>query len=236
MPDGVIPVPPDQIRPGQLGVVLLGRVIIGDIAATLVDLTVRGMLGVEEHGEGDQAGWLLHSETTGAQRETLLSYERTLLNAASDGARPASIQSLTPRMPQVLDRAREEIVHDAVSNGWLHRFHHDQRTDAGEQLAKRIRRFQRDLRKLAAGQGRNALTGRLLPFALHFGMVERDQLTLVKFAHAWAAASASIPGWQQPAPGRPNFDQPDAVAKPTIDEQIMDPNVGMGVWLTDWGT
>ncbi len=170
MPDGAIPVPPDGIRPGQLGVVLLGRVIIGDIAATLIDLSARGMLAVEEY-EGDQAGWLLRPEATAQQRATLLSHERTLLSAASDGAQPATIQSLTPRMAQVLSRAREEIVHDAVSNGWLHRFHHGQRTDAGERLAMRIRRFQRDLRQLATDQGQNALAGQLLPFALHFGMV-----------------------------------------------------------------
>ena len=131
MPDGVIPVPPDGIRPGQLGVVLLGRVIIGDIAATLVDLSARGMLAVEEHDEGGQAGWLLRPEATAQQRATLLSYEATLLSAVSDGAQPATIQSLAPRMPQVLSRAREEIVHEAVSNGWLHRFHDGQRTGAG---------------------------------------------------------------------------------------------------------
>jgi hypothetical protein len=233
MPDGVIPVPPDGIRPGQLGVVLLGRVIIGDIAATLIDLSARGMLAVEEHDEGGQAGWLLRPEATAQQRATLLSYEATLLSAASDDAQPATIQSLAPRMPRVLSRAREEIVHETVSNGWLHRFRHGQRTEAGERLAKRIRRFQHDLRKLATDQGENALAGQLLPFALHFGMVERDQLILVKFAHAWVAASASIPGWHQPDPVRPRFDEPDAVAKPTIDEQIMDPYVGLGVWLSD---
>jgi hypothetical protein len=139
-------------------------------------------------------------------------------------------------MPQTLGEARDQIMHDAVSNGWLHRFRHDQRTDAGEQLATRIRRFQRDLRRLAADQGEDALADRLLPFALHFGMVERDQLTLVKFAHAWVGEFANVPGWQQPAADRPNRDEPDAVAKPTIDEQIMDPHVGAGIWLTSWGT
>lgn len=236
MPNGVVPVPPDGIRPGQLGVVMLGRVIIGDIATTLVDLTVRGMLAVEEQEQHGQAGWLLGAGRTGHQQDTLLTYEKTLLTAVSDGSLPVTMQSLAPRMPEVLARARDEIMHDAVSNGWLHRFHHEQRTDAGEQLAMRIRRFQRDLRRFATDQGKDALTSRLLPYALHFGLLERDQPTLVKFAHAWVAAFASLPGWHQPDPSPPNLDQPDAVAKPTIDEQMMDPYVGMGIGLTGWGT
>jgi hypothetical protein len=36
----------DGLRPGQLGVVLLGRVIIGDIAATLAGLAYREVLPV----------------------------------------------------------------------------------------------------------------------------------------------------------------------------------------------
>ena len=42
------PLPPDGLRPGQLGVVLLGRVIVGDIAATLVDLAGREIVQVAE--------------------------------------------------------------------------------------------------------------------------------------------------------------------------------------------
>jgi hypothetical protein len=236
MPDGVVPVPPDRIRPGQLGVVMLGRVIIGDIATTLVDLSVRGMLAVEEQEQHGQAGWLVGAGRTGHQPDALLAYEQTLLAAVSEGNQPVTVQSLAPRMPQVLAHARDEIMQDAVSNGWLHWFHHDQRTDSGDQLAMRIRRFQRDLRKFATDQGKDAVTGRLLPFALHFGMLDRDQTILVKFAHAWVAAFASLPAWHQPDPSRPNLDQADAVAKPTIDEQMMDPYVAMGIRLTGWGT
>jgi hypothetical protein len=42
------PLPPDGLRSGQLGVVLLGRVIVGDIAATLVDLAGREIVQVAE--------------------------------------------------------------------------------------------------------------------------------------------------------------------------------------------
>jgi hypothetical protein len=35
--DGLVPRPPDGMCPGRLGVVILGRVIIGDIAGTLAE-------------------------------------------------------------------------------------------------------------------------------------------------------------------------------------------------------
>lgn len=55
-------------------------------------------------------------------------------------------------------------MHDALRHGWLRRLHHDQRTETGEQLAGRIRRFQGNLRReLAAGPGEDVLTGPLLP-------------------------------------------------------------------------
>ena len=37
---------PGGVRPGQVSILLLGRVIIGDIAVTLVDLARRGLLTV----------------------------------------------------------------------------------------------------------------------------------------------------------------------------------------------
>jgi len=232
----VIPVPPDRVRPGQLGAVMLGRVIIGDIAATVVDLSARGLLAVEERNDSGQSEWFLHIKATGRQVAALLPYESGLLTTVSDSGQSATIHSLAPRMPSALDSARDAIVHDAVERGWLHHFHRGQRTEAGEQLALRIRRFQRDLRTLATEQGQAALIGPLLPYALHFGMVDRDQLPLVRFAHAWVTAFAGLPGWHQPPASKPDFDEPDAVDKPTIDEQMMDPNVGMGIWLTGWGT
>jgi hypothetical protein len=162
---------------------VLGRVIIGDIAVTLVDLSVRGLLDIEERA-GSQGGWLLRPQAAGPKRDS------------------------------------------------LHRIHHGQRTDAGEQMVTRIRRFQRDLRALVTEQGQNALAGELLPYALHFGMADRDQLPLVKFAHTWVDAFAGLPGWHQPPPSPPDFNEPDAVSKPSIDEQMMDPTVGMALWVT----
>jgi hypothetical protein len=40
--------PPENLRPAQLGIVLLGRVILGHIGATLADLGQRGLIRIDE--------------------------------------------------------------------------------------------------------------------------------------------------------------------------------------------
>lgn len=180
-----LPVPPAGIRVGQLGVVILRRVIIGDVAATLVDLSIRRLLRVEEH-DREPGGWLvnpLYATAPRHRRESLLGYERALLDGLSQGGTAASVASLAPAMPRVLQRRRAALVHDAVHHGWLRRLHPDQRTDAGEQLASRIRSFQHGLRRAAAEQGADTLTGPLLPYALRFAVIRGDQHPLARFAH-----------------------------------------------------
>ena len=73
--------PPEDLRPAQLGIVLLGRVILGHISATLVDLAQRGFLRIEAiPGDGDP-DWLLTSlRDQAAGRSVLLRFEATLLD------------------------------------------------------------------------------------------------------------------------------------------------------------
>jgi hypothetical protein len=99
-----LPAPPDGIRPGQFGVVTLRRVIIGDIAATLVDPSIRRLLRIEEH-DGEPDGWLvvpLHAIASRHRQDSLLRYEQTLLDGLSQGGAAASLASLAPQMPRVL--------------------------------------------------------------------------------------------------------------------------------------
>jgi hypothetical protein len=231
----VTPRPPDGLRPGQIGVVMIGRVIIGDIAATLADLSIRQLLQVEETGAGDSNDWLVSPLLASAphyRAESLSGYERTLLEGLAAHGSAVRLRTLGRG---VLDRTRGELIGDAVHRGWLHRLHHDQRTEAAEELARRVRAFQRDLRRLKAQGNAEALAGELLPYALHFGMAGQDTPALARFAHAFTAAFASLDGWHPSAPRRPDFGGlDDAVSKPSIDEQIMSPTVGMGVWLTGW--
>jgi hypothetical protein len=209
--DGLVPQPPDNMRPGQAGVVMLGRVIIGDVAVTLVDLAVRRFLAVQERGdthgpEDARPDWSLTAvQATGLarRRESLFGYERTLLDAVTDGGQTTT-SSLSTRMPQILAETRRQILRDAVHRGWLRHIHHDQRTAEGEQLAARIRNFHNLLRQFAMSQGDEALAGPLLPYAMHFGLVHGDDLPLVRFAHHWVRTFSVLPGWHQEVPKAPD--------------------------------
>ena len=189
---------------------MLGRVIIGDVAVTLVDLAVRRFLAVQERGgsDGPEGGpnWSMaavQAPGLAHRRESLIGYERTLLDAVT-GVGQTTTSSLATRMPQILAETRREIVRDAVHRGWLRHIHRDQRTAEGEQLAARIRTFHSRLRQFAVSQGEDAVAGPLLPYAMHFGLVHRDDLPLVPFARHWVRTFSVLPGWHQEVPRAPD--------------------------------
>ena len=93
-----------------------------------------------------------------------------------------------------------------VAQGWVRRLRHDQRTPKGEELARHVRSFQRELRKFKSGEGAEAAGGTLLPFALRFGFVSGDQLPLVRFAHDWVRTFGDLPGWRPVQPARAAYD------------------------------
>jgi hypothetical protein len=183
-----VPVPPEGLRPGQLGVVAIGRVIIGDVAATLVDLALRHQLRIDEDTTAADAGWLLTPATGSRSSDSIADYEQVLLEGIAGAGKTGSLS----------------------------------------------RAFQRDLRHLKSAEGPQAFNGRLLPYALHFGLTDPDQDLLVRFAHAFTATFADLPGWKPPDHTRPPIELSEVLQKPSIDEQIMDPWVQAGVWLTGW--
>jgi hypothetical protein len=215
--DGAL-LPPDGLRPGQLGVVLLGRVIIGDIAATLVDLASREIVQVAE--DQDAGGWLLGVPSAAApgSRDRLLGYEKALVRGLPADRR-AGIEELAGTYRAAMDRARARLIADAMRRGWLKRLSRE-RTERGEELARRVRSFQRDLRRLRAEQGEVALAGGLLPYALHFGLVRSADQPLARFAGAWVTACAVLPGWRRAEPRRRRCGDVPA-SKPSVDEQMM---------------
>ena len=220
-------VPPGGLRPGQLGVVLLGRVIVGDVAATLVDLACREIVQVaEDHESG---AWLLgaspaaardrRQRLVGSEPDGLLGHEKALLSGlAAD--RLVGIEELARNYGKAMARARAALIRDAVRRGWLRRLNRDQRPRQAEELALRIRSFQRELRRLRSEHGESAFNGRLLPFALHFGLVHSGQLPLARFGRVCVRALAELPGWGHTGVRRRRFDGVPS-ARRSIDEDIM---------------
>ena len=95
-----VPAPPGGLRPGQLGVVMLGRVIMGDMAVTLVDLAIRELVRVEQAPDGGDGGWQLTPLLAGAprqQRESLLEYEHKLLEGLADCGPASSLPALAAK-------------------------------------------------------------------------------------------------------------------------------------------
>jgi len=74
---GRIPAPPGALRPAQLGVVLIGRVLPIHIGATVVDLASRGFLSMQIAAD-DSSSWRL--TISDRRPEDLLDCERTLLH------------------------------------------------------------------------------------------------------------------------------------------------------------
>jgi hypothetical protein len=196
-----VPAAVEGLRAGQTGVVVLGRVIMGDIAVTLVDLAWRELLTVEETADGGD--WLLTvvaGTVTRQRNRALLGYEQRLLDGLSEDGAESRLSSLADRFGKVLDETRRVLIRDAAHQGWLRHLHHDQRTAKGEELAGHVRSFRRDLRRLVAEGNQTVLSGQLLPYALRFGLLSDGQEPLVGFAHAWARAFADLPGWAPPKP------------------------------------
>lgn len=180
---GLSPASPGGLRPAQLGVVLVGRVLLSHIGATVVDLASRGFIRMETAGD-DGTDWLL----TGldGEAEELLDYERTLLRGLFGRQATIGLKHLTVWAVPVLEKVRAEIVRDAIDRGWLgpgmgrwfavtrgQRRRHDQnpgkRTKPGEELLKDVKAFKRDLRA-RAGAGESRTLTRLAPYAMIFGL------------------------------------------------------------------
>ena len=199
---------PQGLRPGMLGLLLVRRVIMGDIAATIVDLAEQGLVAVDE----TDSGWsvrVVPTRTPVKRQQALLAYERQLLAELplSAAGQPApALPALAATLGPGLDRVRTEIVREAVHRGWVHRWSHDQLTDGGERLVTQVSAFERRLRELSADGGAGQLSGALLPYGLCFHLVSRDQIPLAAFAADWAEAFTDLPGWRPPGYKRPERD------------------------------
>jgi hypothetical protein len=159
-------IPPGGLRPAQLGIVFVGRVVLGHLSATIADLAHRGVLTVAE-APGDD--WLLTDLRGRSPADpALLPFEKTLLSGLFARQPEVTLSSPGPDLIDALDWTRRSLRRDAVRRGWLRRLRHGQRTPHGEQLLTQIREFRRELRALAASGGLELQPG-LVPYAMIFG-------------------------------------------------------------------
>lgn len=204
------PTPPGGLRPAQMGVVLLGRVILGHAAVTLVDLAQRGFLRADEMGQGAPSDWQIEIATRSLPDGSsgLLSFEEALLGHLVRGTDRSLLSELTGQLAPALQRFKKDLIRDAAHHGRLRRLHRHERTPEGEQLAQGIRSFRAALRHLKASGGEDALDS-YLPYALMFGLESRDRLPYERFVRSWVQACAGLPGWQPNKHGRPRSCDPD---------------------------
>jgi hypothetical protein len=163
--------PPGELRPAQLGLMLVGRVLLGHIGATVADLAARGYLRMEVAA----SDWVLTDERPPGSADDILldsaddvplDYELELLDGLFDGRGAVALSDLGDPFVGTLDRVRHQLIRDAVRNGRLSRWG-NRRTRRGEQLLAATGQFRGRLRA-AAGAG--SLPSPLEPYAMAFGL------------------------------------------------------------------
>jgi len=112
--------PPDGVRPGEMGTLIDERANVLDVSATIVDLAVRGLLTIEEipkHGLFGKPDWTLRR--TKAADESLLPYERTLLDGLFRDVTEVRVSALRTTFVERLTHVQDRLYEDAVRKGWF---------------------------------------------------------------------------------------------------------------------
>jgi uncharacterized membrane protein len=114
--------PPDDLRPAQMGVLLDERADPLDVTATIVDLAVRGYLHITEipkEGWFGSADWTL-TKLKDADN-TLLPYERTVLGGLFDSQSERKLSELKNKFYDDLSSAQGQLYGDAMERKWFAR-------------------------------------------------------------------------------------------------------------------
>jgi uncharacterized membrane protein YgcG len=113
-------IPPDGIRPGQLGVLRDEVADTTDVSATIIDLAVRGYLRIEEitddDGDVDDYRFVRLPKSGG-----LLGYEEQLLRDLFETGPEVELSALKNKFAKSLAAAKEALYADVVQRGWFDR-------------------------------------------------------------------------------------------------------------------
>jgi uncharacterized protein (TIGR04222 family) len=114
-------VPPDDLRPGQLGTLVDFAANPLDVTATIVDLAVRGYLVIEEiPGEG---GFLHKPDWKLTKRkepdDELKAYEQRLLTALFEDGNEVKLSDLQYTFAARMNEVQQALTDDATAQGWF---------------------------------------------------------------------------------------------------------------------
>ena len=112
-------VPPDGLRPGQVGTLVDEAATTLDVTATIVDLAVRGYLRIDEI---EKKGWFGKPDWTLTklkEGDDLLSYERSLLDALFQTGDEVKLSSLRNTFATRLHKVQDALYDDVVAQGWF---------------------------------------------------------------------------------------------------------------------
>ncbi|MGI8807761.1 MAG: DUF2207 domain-containing protein [Acidimicrobiales bacterium] len=112
-------VPPDGLRPGQVGTLVDEAANTLDVTATIVDLAVRGHLRIDEipkKGWFGKPDWTL---TKLKDADDLRPYERALLDGLFKGAEEVKLSALRNTFAERLKKVQEALYDDVIEQGWF---------------------------------------------------------------------------------------------------------------------
>lgn len=116
--------PPENLRPGQLGLILDESADTLDVTATTVDLAVRGYLSIREVKDEGLLGGLFNKRDweltrTGKDDGDLLSYERTVLRGTFASGSRVRLSQLKNKFYTHLKDAKRQLYGDAMERHWF---------------------------------------------------------------------------------------------------------------------
>jgi uncharacterized membrane protein YgcG len=120
-------VPPDAIRPGQVGILLDEHANLLDVTASIVDLAVRGWLTITEleptgffRRNADYELTRTDGDTgTDGGKGELLPYEQKLLNELFRTGTTVKLSDLKYQFRASLTKIQDDLYDDSVKQGWF---------------------------------------------------------------------------------------------------------------------
>jgi uncharacterized membrane protein YgcG len=112
-------VPPDGLRPGQLGTLVDEVANTLDVTATIIDLAVRGYLRIDEipkHGWFGKPDWTM---TKLKEPQGLLAYEQALFSGLFKAGDSVQLSSLRNTFAARLATVQDALYDDVVAQGWF---------------------------------------------------------------------------------------------------------------------